>query len=158
MKNLILSIALSLSTLATAATYISPDGKYTAQVQTAKNNEIFVSMQTKAGKNLAQINLFSQDAEHGRTLGKASWSADSRFFFFTTESSGGHSPWHDQAYFYSRASETFRSFDDRSGISVAAIDFTIDASDFLHFQKYNFDTQLPEAASVSLPHLESLRN
>jgi hypothetical protein len=158
MKFLVLAL-LALSPAAFAdGTYPSPDGKFVAQVQSEKNNEIFVTLSTKAGKTLAQINLLSQDSEHGRTLAKAAWSKDSRFFLFTTESSGGHSPWHDMAYFYSRASETFRSLDDRSGVSVASDNFSIDNTDVLHFQAYNFGTQTPEPASISLPHLESQRN
>lgn len=160
MKSVLFSVfAIALSAQAFAESkFPSPDGKTFAQVQTGKNNEIYVTLQTTAGKTLAQINLFSQDADHGRALDKAVWSADSRFFVFTTESSGGHSPWHFQTYYYAKVSETFRSFDDRSNLSVAASDVSIDANDVLHFQKYNFDTQVAEAATISLSRLENVRN
>jgi hypothetical protein len=146
------------STAFADATFKSPDGKFTVNVVSETNAEIYATVTNTAGKVLAEVNLISQSTNNGRQLAKAAWSKDSRFFVFTTESSGGHSPWHYSSFFYSRSSETFRSLDDRSGLSVASESFTIDATDTLHFQAYNFATQAPEAASVSLPHLEIQRS
>jgi hypothetical protein len=136
----------------------SPDGALLANVLQLRNSEIYVTIGTKEGKTVADLNLLSQDAEHGRVLGKAVWSKDSRFLVLTTESSGGHSPWHDQAYFFSRASETFRSVDERSGDSVAAIDFAIGTNDVLQFRKYDFDRGIAVPSEVSLPALDRSGN
>jgi hypothetical protein len=46
---------------------------------------------------------------------KTQWTADSRFFVFSTASSGGHSPWHWQTYFYDRGKNVFKELDDFTG-------------------------------------------
>lgn len=158
MKYFAISLLAFSSAAFAAPTYKSPDGRFTVQIQSETNNEIYATVQDKAGNQLAEINLMSQTTNNGRTLAKAAWSKDSRFFVFTTESSGGHSPWHYSTFYFSRASETFRNFDERSGLSVAADSFVIDAADILHFQKYNFSTMSPVPASISLPHLEQHRS
>lgn len=134
--------------------YLSPDGKSVAIVQSLKNGELYITVQNSAGKFLADLNLASQDAEHGRTLAKAAWARNSAWFVLTTESSGGHSPWHFRAYFYSRATETFRNLDARSGLSVADPGFTIADDGTLSFRKYNFDRGEAEPARISLPRLD----
>lgn len=157
MKALLFILALAPVLAHADQKFASPDGRLVANIQQLKNGEIYVTLE-KGQKVLAELNLLSQDAEHGRTLAKAAWSKDSRFFVLTTESSGGHSPWHNQAYFYAAASETFRSIDERSGDAVASTDFTLDAADMLHFQKYDFSRGVGVPAELSLPDLDRARN
>jgi hypothetical protein len=67
------------------------------------------------GRVLATKDFKSPDGEHGRNVQKREWSPDSQFFVFSTASSGGHSPWHWQTYFYDRKRKTFKEVDDFTG-------------------------------------------
>ncbi len=151
---MLLTLALLTLTAHADQTLVSPDGKLTASIQQEKNGEIYATVANKTGKTLAFLNLLSQDAEHGRTLAKIEWAKDSRFLVLTTESSGGHSPWHDEAFFFAAESATFRSVDDLSGDSVASVDFSLAPGGVLHFQKYDFARGVPVPATVSLVELD----
>jgi hypothetical protein len=59
---------------------------------------------------LAQTDYSSSDGQ-GFTIRKAAWTADSRFFVYIAESSGGHGPWHHPIFFYSRKRHRFYSLD-----------------------------------------------
>jgi hypothetical protein len=64
---------------------------------------------------LASKNFKSPDGEHGRNVAKSSWTPNSRFFVFSTASSGGHSPWHWPTYFYDHTKNTFKELDATTG-------------------------------------------
>jgi hypothetical protein len=62
----------------------------------------------------------------GRFITKLVWSPDGQFLVMSSESAGGHSPWHLNSYFWSRADRQFRSVDFRAG-QVVSDDFTFTA-------------------------------
>lgn len=67
------------------------------------------------GKQLARFDFSSRDGDHGRVANFACWSPDSKFFVFTTSSSGGHSPWQFVTYFYSRKTGTLAQIFKQTG-------------------------------------------
>ena len=99
----------------------SPDQKLRACVLSVGKhphppfNESRVEVRDMKGAILAAKDFKSPDGEHGRNVQKAEWSPDSQFFVFSTASSGGHSPWHWQTYFYDRQRNTFKEVDDFTG-------------------------------------------
>jgi len=44
----------------------------------------------------------SESGSHGRVVDEFGWTPDSRFFVYTTFSSGGHSPWHAEGFLFDR--------------------------------------------------------
>src|SRR5438445_10944773 len=78
-------------------------------------NESSVEIRDMTGAVLATKGFKSPDGEHGRNVQKAEWSPDSQFFVFSTASSGGHSPWHWQTYFYDRRHNKFKEVDNYTG-------------------------------------------
>jgi hypothetical protein len=79
---------------------------------------------------LAFKDFRSSDGEHGRNVQKNEWTPDSQFYVFSTASSGGHSPWHWQTYFYDRRANTFKEVDDFTG-PIIKRDFTLSAPDWI---------------------------
>jgi len=78
-------------------------------------NESRVEIHDSQDRVIATKDFMSSDGEHGRNVQKTQWTADSRFFVFSTASSGGHSPWHWQTYFYDRGKNVFKELDDFTG-------------------------------------------
>ncbi len=85
------------------------------------------------GAVLATKGFKSPDGEHGRNVQKTEWSPDSQFFVFSTASSGGHSPWHWQTYFYDRKRKVFKEVDDFTG-PVIKRNFKLSAPDWIEAQ------------------------
>jgi hypothetical protein len=79
---------------------------------------------------LASDNFKSSDGEHGRSVAKSAWTPNSRFFVFSTQSSGGHSPWHWQTYFYDHKTNAFKELDDTTG-PIIKKDFQLEAPDLV---------------------------
>jgi hypothetical protein len=82
------------------------------------------------GALLATKDFKSPDGEHGRNVQKMEWSPDSQFFVFSTASSGGHSPWHWQTYFYDRKQKLFKEVDDLTG-PIIKRNFKLSALDWI---------------------------
>lgn len=99
----------------------SPDQKLKACVLSVGRhprppfNESKIEIHDMKGTVLATKDFKSSDGEHGRNAQKTEWSPDSQYFVFSTASSGGHSPWHWQTYFYDRRRNTFKEVDDFTG-------------------------------------------
>jgi hypothetical protein len=96
-------------------------------------NESRVEIRSMNGTVLATKDFKSPDGEHGRNIQKMEWSPNSQFFVFSTASSGGHSPWHWQTYFYDRKQKTFKEVDDFTG-PVIKRNFKLTAPDWLEVQ------------------------
>ena len=75
-------------------------------------NESRVDIHDTSGKVLASRNFGSPKGDQGRSVVHSAWTPDSNFFVFSTRSSGGHSPWHGNTYFYSRKTNKFALLDD----------------------------------------------
>ena len=96
--------------------YRSPDGTLCAVVVYLPTrrygaSESIVKMQTTTGHLLASRDYASPDGSHGYAVEQADWTPDSRFFVFSLVNSGGHSPWHSPAHFYSRRRHCFYGLD-----------------------------------------------
>src|SRR6266446_2273835 len=78
-------------------------------------DESRVDILDKHNHLVASKSFQSSDGEHGRSVAKSSWTPNSRFFVFSTQSSGGHSPWHWPTYFFDRKLKTFKELDDTTG-------------------------------------------
>ncbi len=96
-------------------------------------NESRVEIRDMTGSVLATKDFKSPDGEHGRNVQKTEWSTDSQFFVFSTASSGGHSPWHWQTYFYDRKRKIFKEVDDFTG-PVIKRNFKLSAPDSIEVQ------------------------
>jgi len=96
-------------------------------------NESRVEIRNMKGIVLATKDFKSPDGEHGRNVQRREWSPDSQFFVFSTASSGGHSPWHWQTYFYDRKRNVFKEVDDFSG-PVIKRNFKLTAPDRIEVQ------------------------
>ena len=66
----------------------------------------------RAGGSLKAGKSYRYDRGQGYTVTKCGWTADSRFFVYLVESSGGHGPWCNPIFFYSRKWNRFYSLDD----------------------------------------------
>lgn len=113
----------------------SPDRRLRACVLSvgkhpAPLNESRIEIHDANNRVLAFKDLQSSDGEHGRNVQKSEWTPDSQFFVFSTASSGGHSPWHWQTYFYDRHKNAFQELDDFTG-PIIARDFTLSAPDWV---------------------------
>ena len=93
-------------------------------------NESRVEIRNMKGNILATEDFKAPDGEHGRNVQKMEWSPDSQFFVFSTASSGGHSPWHWQTYFYDRKAKAFKEVDNFTG-PVIKRNFKLTAPDWI---------------------------
>jgi hypothetical protein len=93
-------------------------------------NESRIEIHDVNNRILAFKDFRSADGEHGRNVQKNEWAPDSQFYVFSTASSGGHSPWHWQTYFYDRRANTLREVDDFTG-PIIKRDFTLSAPDWI---------------------------
>lgn len=55
----------------------------------------------------------------GRLIEQAKWTPDSKYIVFTTSSSGGHSPWHDDSFVFSILDRKLASVDEAVGLVVS---------------------------------------
>ena len=113
----------------------SPDQKLRACVSSVGKhgppfNESRIEIHDVNDHVLAFKDFRSPDGEHGRNVQKNEWTLDSQFYVFSTASSGGHSPWHWQTYFYDRRTNTFKEVDDFTG-PIIKRDFTLSAPDWI---------------------------
>jgi hypothetical protein len=93
-------------------------------------NESRVDIRDTSGKQVASRNFGSPKGDQGRSVVHSAWTPDSSFFVFSTQSSGGHSPWHWNTYFYSRKKNKFALLDDTIG-PVIKPNFTVKAPDIV---------------------------
>ena len=100
-------------------------GKHPAPLDEAR-----IEVHDPSDRVLASKDFRSPDGEHGRNVQKSQWTPDSQFFVFSTASSGGHSPWHWQTYFYDRRQNQFRELDDFTG-PVIKREFMLSAPDWV---------------------------
>jgi len=93
-------------------------------------NESRVDIRDTSGKVVASRNFGSPKGDQGRSVVHSAWTPNSNFFVFSTQSSGGHSPWHWNTYFYSRKNNKFALLDDTVG-PVIKSNFTVKAPDIV---------------------------
>jgi hypothetical protein len=98
----------------------SPGSGLTATVIPAgkkglENRESRIEIKRANGRLIRQRSFASIDGNHGRSIDHGAWTPDGKFFVFNTSSSGGHQPWNEATYFYSRLRNRFYSLDDFIG-------------------------------------------
>ena len=93
-------------------------------------NESRVDIRDTSGKLVASRSFGSSKGDQGRSVVHSAWTPDSSFFVFSTQSSGGHSPWHWNTYFYSRKNNKFALLDDTIG-PVIKSKFQVKAPDII---------------------------
>jgi hypothetical protein len=80
-----------------------------------ETRESRIEIRYTKGRLIRQRSFASIDGNHGRSIVHAAWTSDGQFFVFNTSSSGGHQPWNEATYFYSRARNRFYSLDEFIG-------------------------------------------
>jgi hypothetical protein len=113
----------------------SPDGRFVATIRsiqkaTTRIPEAIIEIKDSGGKLVAREDFTSKDGEHGLSLEKAAWTADSRFFVFTTTSSGGHQPWQFPTFFFDHRDKRIHRFSDFLS-PIAAGSFELKAPDII---------------------------
>lgn len=117
-----------------------------------EGTESRIEIRNASGKTLRWKSLASYDGEHGMGVNHAEWMADSQFFVFNVDSSGGHQPWRRAIYFYSRSENKFYSLDDYIGLVTS--DFTIVRTDVVKTTRLNFEAKNEkESVRVNLGRL-----
>ncbi|MCX8494703.1 MAG: hypothetical protein ORN51_00790 [Akkermansiaceae bacterium] len=104
----------------------SPDGSYRCVIRRMPSNDerIWDSSFDNSRLMILPFADFAFDIE-GRLPAKVKWTADSKFLVFTTESSGGHSPWHHTTYAFSVSAKKVVCVDDVIGVVVGS-DFKLE--------------------------------
>src|ERR1044072_4538886 len=104
--------------LAQTKTFLSPHTRTRALIVSI-GPESRVDIRSSSGALWRRKDFTSPDRSHGEAVAHAQWTADGRFFVFTTGSSGGHQPWHVATYFYSVGRNRFYSLDAIVGATVS---------------------------------------
>jgi hypothetical protein len=120
-------------------------------------NESRVDIRDTSGKLVASRNFASPKGDQGRSVVHSAWTPDSNFFVFSTRSSGGHSPWHWNTYFYSRKKDKFAALDDTIG-PVIKPNFKVKAPDIVEatVQGTKSDPSDIKTGHVASTHLDAL--
>ena len=115
-----------------------------------------IEIRSASGKTLRWRSFASYDGERGMGVNRAEWTANSLFFVFNVDSSGGRQPWRRATYFYSRGENRFYSLDDYIGPVTS--DFTLEGRDVLKTTRFNFQAKNEkEPVRVNLVRLTSGR-
>jgi len=88
------------------------------QIATSDGREDKISIQDAKGKELSVKDHSSPTGENGRYVFRADWTPDSRFFVYSTISSGAHSVWHCETFAYDARRNRFFELDDFLGAIV----------------------------------------
>jgi Tol biopolymer transport system component len=118
-----------------------------------------VKIDNKDGVTVASLSLKEGTGINRALVEDTAWSPDSRFFVFTTSSSGGHSIWHMPTYFYDRRSSLIYSVDDSlSAVASSNRKLIFASNDTLELEFYNFENSKDSdpysfLKSVCLPDL-----
>ena len=80
----------------------------------AEFTEDTVAIVSSESGSQVEFSMTSESEWNGRYVLKSEWSADSKFFVFSTFSSGAHSSWNFQTFVYSVDANKFASVDDKA--------------------------------------------
>lgn len=108
----------------------SPDGSMTAsvvEVHHAKDSRVqgesILEIHDSSGTLMLKKDYSSADGEHGSIIDDGKWSANSEFFLYSLESSGGHSPWHLPVDVFVRRNRKAVSLDKFVGAITGGFEF-----------------------------------
>ena len=80
--------------------------------------ESVVEIRDGKGHRLLRHSFTSNDGQHGFHVMGGAWSPDGRYFVFTTTSSGGHSPWQNYTFCFSKSDTHLWNMYDLVGLPV----------------------------------------
>jgi WD40 repeat protein len=111
----LVSLAVAASVESKKRDIASPDGTLVAEIlsRMAQFTEDTVKIVSRESGSRAEFPMTSESKANGRNVLKAEWSPDSRFFVFSTFSSGVHSSWNFQIFVYSVDANKFVSVDEK---------------------------------------------
>lgn len=138
-----------------ATEYVSPDRAINVLITEggAENCEATVRVNEDHAA-LLTLDYASPDHQHGRCVVMAARTPDSQFFVFSTESSGGHQPWHTPIMFFSRQEGRVLALETYVRDPITAPTFSLAAPDVITFTT----TKVPlDPLSTSTPILEAWR-
>jgi hypothetical protein len=144
--SIFLILVNSVVTLCQTKDYVSAH-KETRALVVPVGPESRVEIRSSSGVLLRRKALTSPDQSHGERVDHAEWTADGCFFVFTTNSSGGHQPWHVATYFYSVGRNRFYSVDAIVGAIIS--DFVL-RGDVLSTTRLGINLQDPKPVNLSL--------
>jgi hypothetical protein len=136
--------------------YASPDGRHGAHIVTVRKSaegspEMILEIRDSSGKVTQRKDYTSEDGEHGFMLDTAAWTPDSRFFIFTTFSSGGHMAWQYPTFFFDIRDKSIHDFNDFLP-PIASGAFTVKAPDSITITIWTpLTTEKPLDESIALP-------
>lgn len=107
------TIGISETSEPTTTNNASPDGKLTAQILSKKADfpeDKVIIISSELGSR-SEFSFTSEAGGKGRYVLKSEWSPDSKFFVFSTFSSGAHSSWNFKTFVYSVDANKFVSVD-----------------------------------------------
>jgi hypothetical protein len=112
---LLISLSLSAPVETEKKELASPDGRLVAEIlsRMADFTEDTVKIITKESGSYAEFPMTSPTGANGRNVLKGEWSPDSKFFVFSTFSSGGHSGWNFRTFVYAVDANTFAAVDEK---------------------------------------------
>jgi hypothetical protein len=139
-------LANSMGTVCQTKDYVSAHKEIRAVVVQV-SAESQVDIRSSSGLLLRRKAFISPDQSHGERVEHAEWTADGRFFVFTTSSSGGHQPWHVATYFYSVGRNRFYSVDAIVGAVIS--DFAL-RGDVLSTTRLGVDLEDRKPVTLSL--------
>jgi len=143
--------------------YPSPDGKTVAVVgsvvsPTADGTIIESDLHIYAHAGAFTVpqldrSFASFDGEHGHGIVQSAWSPNSEYFVFSTESSGGHQPWHSPMFVYSRRANAIYELDECvPDVAVVAPDFVLTGP---QFARVTVDDMVAGVGLIEKPRVET---
>ncbi len=119
-----------------------------------------ISFQERKGRPLASLSLENGTGINRALVSEALWSPDSRFFVFSTWSSGGHSSWHSPTYVYDATTSQIYSIDDTiksvTGESDTKLEFV--GRDKLKLRFWDGENVQPESSPRTIDLIEFVAN
>jgi WD40 repeat protein len=119
-----------------------------------------VSFQERKGLPLASLSLEKGTGINRALVSEALWSPDSRFFVFSTWSSGGHSSWHSPTYVYDATTSYIYSIDDTIKSVTGESDTTLEfvGGDKLKLRFWDGENVRPEPSPRTIDLIEFVAN
>jgi hypothetical protein len=116
--------------------YMSPDASFRVSIKPVNKScsEDCLEIFRRNGVLLYRKDFSSPDCAHGAMIVRGEWSADSQFFVFNVESTGGHQPGHRPVFFYSQRENKLYRLENYIGYIVAQ-DFTLEAPHIIGTEK-----------------------
>lgn len=134
----------------------SPDGIYSAHITSVAKSpdfptEFIVEIRNTEHRPPEKGDYTSKSGEQGLSLHHGAWTPDSRFFIYTTVSSGGHMAWQYLTFFFDRKDGKIHDFNDFLP-PIAEGTFSLKAPDIITITIWTpLTPEKPLDESIALP-------